>query len=729
MHSHSSEHSCCHSHGEKPKFQPTSGRQIWTCPMHTEIRQAHPGSCPICGMALEPVSASVETEEKNHELQTMQKRFGMAGLLTLPVLLLTMGEKLPFIRNLNPTLSIWIQFLLSTPVVLWAGWPFFVRAWQSLLHRRLNMFTLITLGVGAAYLYSIIALFFPNLFPPSFKHHGILSVYFEAAAVITVLVLLGQVLELKARAGTSAAIRALLNLAPKTARRIRNGQEEEEVPLDKIVKGDLLRIKPGDKIPVDGVVEEGKSAVDESMITGEPIPVAKETESRVTGGTVNGTGSFVMRAERVGEETLLAQIVEMVAKAQRSRAPIQRLADIVSSWFVPAVVVVALITFLVWFNWGPEPRFVYGLINAVAVLIIACPCALGLATPMSIMVGVGRGAQMGILIKNAEALETLEKVKVLVVDKTGTLTEGKPRVTKVHSIPSINENEFLKWTASVESRSEHPLAAAIVREAKERNLELTTVEQFESITGGGVTGTVLGKKILIGQVSFLKQQNITLPSDFESETDQLRQQGNTVIFVAADSKVTGFIALSDPLKKTTAEAIAVLHKQKLKIVMLTGDNPKTAKHIADQLGIDEVMAEVSPKDKNEKILTLKVKGNRVAMAGDGVNDAPALAAADVGIAMGSGTDVAIESAGITLVKGDLRGIAQSIALSRATMHNIRQNLIFAFLYNALGIPLAAGVLYPNFGLLLNPMFASAAMALSSVSVIANSLRLKRFDAC
>ena len=725
MHSDSLKDSCCGSHEKKPKLQPASENQIWTCPMHPEVQQDKPGSCPICGMNLEPLSTTTETEGENSELQEMQKRFWIGSLLTLPILLLTMGEKLPFIRNLNPTLSIGIQFILATPVVLWAGWLFFVRAWQSLIHRSLNMFTLIALGIGAAYLYSVIALFFPNLFPHSFKHNGVISVYFEAAAVITILVLLGQVLELKARAGTSAAIKTLLNLAPKTAQRIRNGQEEE-VSLDKIVKNDRLRIKPGDKIPVDGIVEEGKSAVDESMITGEPIPAAKEIGSHVTGGTVNGTGSFVMRAERLGEETLLAQIVEMVAKAQRSRAPIQRLADVVSSWFVPAVVVVALITFLAWLSCGPEPRLVYGLINAVAVLIIACPCALGLATPMSIMVGVGRGAQVGVLIKNAEALEILEKVKVLVVDKTGTLTEGKPRVTKISSIQGINENELLKWTASVEAQSEHPLAAAVVRKANEQNLELTTVEQFESITGGGVVGMVLGKKILIGQIPFLKQQKISLYPNLETEADQLRQKGNTVIFVAIDDKVAGFIALSDPIKKTTSEAIAALHKQKLKIVMLTGDHLKTAKHIADQLGIDEVMAEVSPKDKNEKILALKSKGTCVAMAGDGVNDAPALAAADVGIAMGSGTDVAIESAGITLIKGDLKGIVQAIALSRATMRNIRQNLFFAFLYNALGIPLAAGVLYPKFGLLLNPMFASAAMALSSVSVILNSLRLRKF---
>jgi len=707
-----------------PGRKPAAAKTIYTCPMHPQIEQDHPGACPICGMALEPLASGDGSEEENGELRDMQRRFWIGLALALPVLVLTMGEKLYFVRDLNGSLSGWIQFALATPVVFWAGWPFFVRGWNSLVHRSLNMFTLISLGTGAAYIYSVIAMLAPGLFPHSFKHGGAVGVYFEAAAVITVLVLLGQVLELKARAGTNAAIKALLGLAPKTARRLKDGQEED-IPLDQVQPGDVLRVRPGEKVPVDGEVTEGSSAVDESMITGEPMPVAKEAGSGVTGGTVNGTGSFLFKAERVGGETLLAQIVDMVAKAQRSRAPIQRLADTVAAWFVPAVIIAAILSFLAWFFFGPEPRFVYGLINAVAVLIIACPCALGLATPMSIMVGVGRGAQIGVLIKDAEALENLEKVTTLVVDKTGTLTEGKPTVVRIVAADGVSEDEVLGWAAAVEAQSEHPLADAIVRSQKEKGLPVEKVGNFESITGGGVRGIVVGKRILVGQADLLRAHQIQGVEALEALALPLRKNGNTVVFAAADENAIGFLALADPMKATTPQAIQALHHLGLKVVMLTGDNAETARRIGDQLGIDDVVAGVSPKDKSEKVQALKAAGGRVAMAGDGVNDAPALAAADVGIAMGTGTDVAMESAGVTLVKGDLRGIVQAIALSRATMRNIRQNLVFAFLYNTLGIPIAAGVLFPFFGILLSPMIASAAMALSSVSVIGNALRLKR----
>ncbi|MEZ5404767.1 MAG: copper-translocating P-type ATPase [Verrucomicrobiia bacterium] len=713
-------HSCCHSH-EKKSHPPTHLLDsIWTCPMHPEVQQDHPGSCPKCGMALEPMSPSPPSEENNQEAKEMSRRFWIGAMLTIPVFVLAMGSHwLPMIPK---PVSHGIQFLLSTPVVFWAGWPFFVRAWQSLIHRSLNMFTLIALGVSAAYSYSAVAFFASDLLPESFQHQGEIALYFEAAAVITVLVLLGQVLELKARAGTGAAIRALLNLAPLIAHRLQE-DHEKNIALEQVKVGDLLRVKPGEKIPVDGEVTNGASSVDESMITGEPIPVLKETGNSVTAGTVNGSGSFVMKAKRVGSETLLAQIIKMVSEAQRSRAPIQRLADIVASWFVPTVMFIAAITFVAWFLWGPEPRLAYGLINAVAVLIIACPCALGLATPMSIMVGVGRGAQLGILIKNAESLETLEKVKTLVIDKTGTLTEGKPSVTQIIPFEGATEQEILTWAASLEIHSEHPLAGAIVQAAKEKSLALASVSKFQSISGSGVEGNIQGQLIRVGKMSLFTK-------NFDNETIRsLQKQGSTIIFVGTQDHIKGAIALNDSLKSTTQSAIEALHDLNLKIVMLTGDNVQAAQQVAKQLNINEVIADISPRDKQDKIQALKARGECVAMAGDGVNDAPALASADVGIAMGTGTDVAIESAGVTLVKGDLQKISQAIALSRMTMRNIRQNLIFAFIYNALGIPLAAGVLYPKFGLLLNPMFASAAMALSSVSVIVNSLRLKRFDAC
>lgn len=729
-------HDCCGQYSDKNKHSDhihasvskiSSLNQVeYTCPMHPEIRQDHPGSCPKCGMALEPVQIRAmhgDDESATSELRDMSRRFWIGAGLTLPVLLLSMGESFPFIEKISHHLSSWIQLALSTPVVLWAGWPLLKRGWDSIWYRSLNMFTLISMGIVTAYLYSFIAVTAPGLFPSSFYHHGRIGLYFEAAAVIAVLVLLGQILELKARSRTNTAIRALLNLAPQTAHRIRD-QKEEEVPLDAIQVGDLLRIRPGEKIPVDGTLVEGFSSVDESMLTGEPLPVFKEKESRVVSGTLNGSGSFIMQAERVGEETLLAQIIELVSKAQRSRPPIQRLADIIASYFVPAVIVIACMTFLFWVWLGPEPSYVYGLVNAVAVLMIACPCALGLATPTSIMVGIGRAAQMGILIKDAQALEALEKITTLVVDKTGTLTEGKPIVTHIYSIEGMNDGEVLLWAASAEAQSEHPLAGAIVQAARQRNISLLPITDFESISGEGIKGIISNKKICVGKISFLKNQGMDSLGSIQEEADKLSQQENTVIFVGIENRVVGFLALSDPIKKGAFEAIQSLHQLGLKVVMLTGDNPKTAKRIADQLKINDVIAEVSPQDKHEKIQLLKRQGERVAMAGDGVNDAPALAAAHVGIAMGTGTDVAIESADITLIKGDLRGIVQATTLSRRAMANIRQNLFFAFFYNILGIPIAAGVLYPFWGLLLNPMIASAAMAFSSVSVILNSLRLK-----
>jgi len=697
---------------------------IYTCPMHPEIEQDHPGNCPICGMTLEPKTVVAGGEEDNTELRDMTRRFWIGALLTLPVFVLAMAHlfsKAP--AWMAGDLARWTQFVLSTPVVLWGGWPFFVRGWQSIRNRSPNMFTLISMGVGVAYFYSAVAMLFPHLFPPSFQEHGKIGVYFESAAIITVLVLLGQVLELRARSRTGAAIRALLSLAPRTARVIRNGQEVD-VPLGEVKRGDVVRVRPGEKIPVDGKIIEGRTAIDESMITGESMPVEKTIGDRVIGGTVNQTGSFLMKAERVGSETVLSQIVEMVAQAQRSRAPIQGLADKVSAWFVPAVIVIAGVTFVVWALIGPEPRFAYAIVNAVAVLIIACPCALGLATPMSVMVGVGRGAQAGVLIKQAEAMERLEKVDTLVVDKTGTLTEGKPRLTHMVTVDSINEEQLLMFAASVEQQSEHPLAASIVRGAKDRHVALAGVTDFQSTTGGGVIGRVDGHEILIGKPQFLRAQNVSGIEPLEKQAGELQAQGQTAMFVGINGRAVGILAVSDPIKESSPAAIKHLHELGIRVIMLTGDNERTAKAVAQKLNIDEVEAGVEPQRKNERVRELHEQGRIVAMAGDGINDSPALAAADVGIAMGTGTDVAMESAGVTLVKGDLRGIEKAIRLSRAMMRNIRQNLFFAFIYNALGIPIAAGALYPLFGWLLSPMIAGAAMSLSSVSVIANALRLR-----
>lgn len=698
----------------------------YTCPMHPQIVRDEPGFCPICGMALEP--RTVTGEEANAELLDMTRRFKVSLVLTVPLLLLAMSDLIPgqpVQHAFSPAILTYIQLVLASPVVLWGGWPFFQRGWASVVNRSLNMFTLIAVGTGVAYLYSIVATFAPGLFPASFRGHGgEVGVYFEVSAVIITLVLLGQVLELRARSQTSGAIRALLELAPKTARRIRDDGSEEEGPLDSIKVGDRLRVRPGEKVPVDGIVLEGTSSVDESMVTGEPVPVEKSAGDKVTGATVNGTGSFIMKAERVGSETLLAQIVQMVSEAQRSRAPIQRLADVVASYFVPAVLVVAVITFIVWSLIGPEPRMAHALVNAVAVLIIACPCALGLATPMSIMVGTGRGATAGVLTKNAEALEVMEKVDTLVVDKTGTLTEGKPRLTSTVALPSITESELLRLAASVERGSEHPLAGAIVAGAQERDLMLSNAERFQSYTGKGVVGRVEGRQVALGNIKLLDQLSIEARELIE-RAEALRREGETVMFVAVDGRAAGLLGVADPIKESTLEAIRILHEEGIRIHMLTGDNRTTAEAVARKLGIDEVDADVLPEQKSEMIKRLQAEGRTVAMAGDGVNDAPALAQAHVGIAMGTGTDVAMESADVVLVKGDLRGIARARTLSRAMMRNIRQNLFFAFVYNALGVPIAAGVLYPFIGLLLNPMIASAAMSLSSVSVIANALRLRR----
>ena len=700
---------------------------IYTCPMHPEIRQVGPGTCPICGMALEPEIATADTGH-NPELADMTRRFWIGLVLTAPVFALEMGSHLlgahAFIAQ---NISNWIQFAFATPVVLWAGWPFFVRGWQSLVTRNLNMFTLIAMGTGVAYVYSVIATLVPGVFPAAFRSlNGAVAVYFEAAAVITVLVLLGQVLELRAREATSGAIRALLELAPKTARRVDADGNDEEVSLDAVVLGDQLRVRPGEKVPVDGEVVEGRSAIDESMVTGESMPVTKETGSQVIGGTVNQSGSFVMRAGKVGRDTLIARIVQMVSAAQRSRAPIQRLADQVSGWFVPAVIAVAIIAFLAWATFGPQPRLPYALVAAVSVLIIACPCALGLATPMSIMVGVGRGAQAGVLIRNAEALERMEKVDTLVVDKTGTLTEGRPKVVAIVPAHGYVENEILRFAASIERASEHPLAQAVVAAAAERRLELVQVLGFDAPAGKGAVGMVERRRVAIGNARFFTELGIaTDPLDHEAEL--LRQDGATAIFVAIDGKPAGVIAIADPVKPTTPEALKALTEAGLRVVMLTGDNRTTAQAVARRLGIAEVEAEVLPDGKAKVVDDLRRAGRVVAMAGDGVNDAPALAAADVGIAMGTGTDVAIESSGITLVKGDLVGIVRARKLSAATMGNIRQNLFLAFVYNAAGVPIAAGILYPMFGILLSPVVAAAAMALSSVSVVLNALRLRTID--
>ncbi|MBU3992263.1 MAG: heavy metal translocating P-type ATPase [Alphaproteobacteria bacterium] len=699
---------------------------IWTCPMHPEIRQDHPGACPICGMGLEPEMVTADTGP-SAELTDMTRRFWIALVLTIPIFVLEMGVHLvPALHNLVPMrLSGWIQFALATPVVLWAGWPFFERGWASLKTRNLNMFTLIAMGTGVAWLYSVIATLAPGIFPDAFRAaDGSVAVYFEAAAVIVTLVLLGQVLELRARERTSGAIKALLNLAPKTARRIAPDGSEEEVSLDLIVVGDRLRVRPGEKVPVDGVVEEGRSALDESMVTGESMPVTKTVDDTVIGGTMNQSGALVIRADKIGRDTMLARIVQMVADAQRSRAPIQRLVDQVSGWFVPAVILVAILAFIAWGIWGPEPRFAYGLLAAVAVLIIACPCALGLATPMSIMVGVGRGAGLGVLIKNAEALERMEKVDTLVVDKTGTLTEGKPAVTRIIAADGFEESELLRLAAGVERASEHPLALAIVDAALARDIEIPAVSDFDSPTGKGARGTVEGKRIALGNARFLSDEGGDT-SALAAEADRLRGDGATAIFIGVDSKAAGIFAIADPIKPTTPEALAALRADGIKVVMLTGDNRTTAEAVARQLGIDAVEADVLPDQKAAVVARLKQEGRVVAMAGDGVNDAPALAAADVGIAMGHGTDVAMESAGVTLLKGDLNGIVRARQLSAATMANIRQNLFFAFIYNAAGVPIAAGVLYPVFGILLSPMIAAAAMALSSFSVVANALRLNR----
>jgi len=715
---------------EPATFTMPATKTEYVCPMHPEIVRDEPGNCPICGMALGPRVTTL-AEKENPELADMRRRFWVSLAFALPVFLLAMSEMIPgqpVQHALGHRLVTWLQFALASPVVLWGGWPFFQRGWASIVNRSPNMFTLIAIGTGAAFGYSIVATLVPGIFPDSFRTHGgQTAVYFEAAAVIITLVLLGQVLELRARSQTSSAIKMLLGLAPNTARIVRANGQEEDVPLDQVHPGDLLRVRPGEKVPVDGVVTEGRSSVDESMVTGEPIPVQKEAESKVTGGTVNGTGSFVMKVERVGSETLLAQIVRMVGEAQRSRAPIQRLADVVSGYFVPIVVLIALITFAVWAFVGPEPRFTYALVNAIAVLIIACPCALGLATPMSVMVGTGRGATAGVLIKNAEALETLEKVNTLVVDKTGTLTEGKPRLLSLIALPSHEENELLRLAASLERASEHPLAAAIVAAAQERKLEMANVDNFESVTGKGVVGKVSSKQVALGNLKLIESLSIKPEPSLADRAEKLRAEGQTAMLLAVDGQMAGLLGVADPIKASTPEAIRQLHDDGLRIVMLTGDNRTTAEAVARQLGIDEVIAEVLPEQKGEAIKRLQSEGRIVAMAGDGINDAPALAAAQVGIAMGTGTDVAIESAGITLIQGDLRGIVRARKLSRAVMGNIRQNLFFAFVYNVLGVALAAGALYPLFGLLLSPMIASAAMTFSSVSVITNALRLRKLE--
>ncbi|HKX06579.1 MAG TPA: heavy metal translocating P-type ATPase [Stellaceae bacterium] len=703
-----------------PPMPAVAAGTIYTCPMHPEIRQPGPGSCPICGMALEPAGVSAESGP-SAELVDMTRRFWVGAALAAPLVILDMADI--FGIALGPAFVRWVELALATPVVLWAGWPFFERAWASVRNRSLNMFSLIALGTGAAYLYSLAASLMPSLFPADLRQGGMVPVYYEAAAVITVLVLLGQVLELRARERTGGALRGLLSLAPKTARRLKESGEDEEVPLDRVHVGDRLRIRPGEAVPVDGVVLEGQSAVDESMVTGESMPVEKHPGSKVIGGTINGTGGLLMHAEAVGAETMLARIVQMVAEAQRSRAPIQRLADLVSAWFVPAVIAVAALAFGAWFLWGPPPAFAYAMVAGVSVVIIACPCALGLATPMAIMVGVGKGATAGVLIRNAEALERLEKIDTLVIDKTGTLTEGKPRVISVMAADGFDEAAVLSLGASLERSSEHPLAAAIVAAARERGLELQDVTEFKSITGKGVLGKVAGRAMAVGNAALLREIGAD-DASLGGRTEASRREGATAMLIAVDGRAAGAIAVTDPIKPSTPAALEALRRRGIRLVMLTGDNRATAEAVAARLGITEVEAEVLPQEKHALVRRLRSEGRAVAMAGDGVNDAPALAEADVGIAMGTGTDVAMESAGVTLVKGDLAGIARARALSRATMRTIRQNLVLAFVYNLLGVPLAAGVLYPTFGLLLSPMVAAAAMSLSSVSVIGNSLRLR-----
>jgi Cu+-exporting ATPase len=708
--------------GEEKKPAPPGA--TYTCPMHPEVQQDHPGDCPKCGMALEPMEAT--GEEDDSELRDMSRRFWIGLALTLPVFIIAMGGHLPGnpVGKILPAgISKWIEFVLATPVVLWAGLPFFKRGWKSVVTWNLNMFTLIAVGTGTAYLYSAVAAWFPNIFPESFRHHGEVALYFEAAAVIIVLVLLGQMLELRARKRTSGAIKELMGLAPKQARVVRDGKEQD-VPLEEVQAGDILRVRPGEKVPVDGTITEGQSTLDESMLTGEPIPVDKKEGDPVTGATINQTGSFLMKATKVGRDTVLAQIVRMVGSAQRSRAPIQHLADRFSAVFVPAVIGIALLTFAVWAWLGPEPRLAHALVNAVAVLIIACPCALGLATPMSIMVGVGRGAKTGVLIKSAEALEIMEKVDTIIVDKTGTLTEGKPSLTETLPAGDFKEEDLLRLAASAEQNSEHPLAAALVKAAKEKDLSLSKSADFNSTTGGGISAKVEERIVRVGKPDFLKEAGVKGLEALRDPADKLQSKGHTVIFVAVDGQAAGILAVSDAIKPSTHEAIKALHKLGLKIHMVTGDNEKTARSVAKELGIDEVRAGVAPQDKHDYVKKLRTDRHVVAMAGDGINDAPALAAADVGIAMGTGTDVAIESAGITLVKGDLGGMVKAILLSRAVMRNIRQNLFFAFIYNGLGIPVAAGVLYPLFGWLLSPMIAAAAMSFSSVSVVTNALRLR-----
>jgi P-type Cu+ transporter len=710
-----------------PADRAPAKKTIYTCPMHPEIERDHPGDCPICGMRLEPKIGITGEEEEDREVRSLATKFWASLVLTIPVLILSLGKMVPglSVDHLVPVgINPWIQLILATVIVFWCGDLFFVRAWRSIINRSLNMFTLIAVGVGAAYLYSAIATISPNLFPDSFKHHGEIDLYFESAAVITVLVLFGQWLELRARSQTGKAIQSLLGLAAKSAHRLNATGNEEEILVDQLQPGDLVRVRPGEKIPVDGIIQEGSSLIDESMITGEPIPVEKRAGDRVIGATVNQTGSFVMRVEKVGSETVLSQIVHMVAEAQRSRAPIQRLVDQVSGWFVPAVIIVALLTAVIWAIWGPPPSLAYAVVNAVAVLIIACPCALGLATPMSIMVGVGRGAQLGILVRNAEAVETAERITHLVVDKTGTLTAGQPKVTDVIASDGFDQNNLLSIAASVESQSEHPLARAIVSQAKERGIPQRKVEDFVSVTGAGLQAKVDGKKVLIGHDAFLQDNGVTGWKELTDRANRLSEQARSLVWVAVGGVAMGVIGIADPVRETAPTAIQQLHAMGIKVVMATGDNPRTAKAVASQLQIDEVHAGLKPVDKQRLVQELKEQGAKVAVAGDGINDAPALAAADVGIALGTGTDVAIQSAGLTLLKGDLTGIVKALQLSQAVMRNIRQNLFFAFVYNLLGVPIAAGILYPVFGLLLNPMIAGAAMSFSSLSVVSNALRLR-----